>query len=234
MRPRPHSHIAPGTDLKFRVTPHIQDFQISEDPFQIVVKNQLGQVKYRIPRGDCFWDSEGRWYFSLEHVQEGLYEAIFMAGIEDDDFDKQRAVVTDRRPLTAVGRYTMPPKPHGTPRVEYEQVWSVSVDGDEYLCDRDGRYILTADDKRICFKSDKAQEIEDMGKVRLQTMTGDEFKQFIEGKNPNGEIDTLHEMLDSANGISDEETIHEHTEHQIEEELEEEAATNDDIDEMFN
>lgn len=220
--------------MKFRVTPHIQDFQISEDPFQIVVKNQLGQVKYRIPRGDCFWDSEGRWYFSIEHVQEGLYEAIFMAGIEDDDFDKQRCVVVDRRPLTAVGRYTMPPKPHGTPRVEYEQVWIVSIDGDEYLCDCDGRYILTADDKRICFKSDKAQEIEDMGKVRLKTMTGDEFKQFVEGKNPNGEIDTLPEMLDAAKGIGDEETIHEHTEHQIEEELEEEAATNDDIDEMFN
>lgn len=233
-RPRPHSHIAPGTDLKFRVTPHIQDFQIAEDPFKIIVKNQAGRVCYVVPREDCFWDDLGRWYFSLEHVQEGLYEAIFEGKLEDGDFDKQRAVVTDRRPLTAVGRYTMPPKPHGTPRVEYEQVWSVSVDGDEYLCGSDGKYILTSDGCRIGFKSDKRKQIENMGKVYLDTMTSDEFKQFIEGKNQNGEIDTLPEMLDAAKGISDEETIHEHTEHQIEEELEEEAATNDDIDEMFS
>ena len=65
-------------------------------------------------------------------------------------------------------------------------------------------------------------------------MKGEEFLQKWEGKNPNGEIDTIPEMFDAAQGISDEETIHEHTEHQIEEELEEEAATNEDIDEMFS
>ena len=64
-------------------------------------------------------------------------------------------------------------------------------------------------------------------------MIHDLFKQLVEGKNPNGEIDTLPEMLGAAKGISDGETIQEHTGQQIEEELEEEAATNDDIDEMF-
>ena len=235
-RPRPTSHIAPGTDLKFRITPHIADFQISEDSFCIVVKNQAGRVCYRIPRGDCFYDSEGRWYFGLEHVQEGLYEAIFMAGVEDDDYDKQRAMVVDRRPLTAVGRYTLPPKPAGEPPmpwVDYERVWSVSIDGADYLADCDGRYVLTAEGYRIQFSNDVSEIVEDMGKVKMK-MKGEEFLQKWEGKNPNGEIDTIPEMFDAAQGISDDETIHEHTEHQIEEELEEEAATNEDIDEMFN
>ena len=223
--------------MKFRVTPHIDDFQMSEDAFCIVIKNQLGQVKYRIPRGDCFYDSEGRWYFGMEHVQEGLYEAVFCAKVEDDDFDKQRCVVTDRRPLVAVGRYTLPPVECAVvpqpPYVEYERVFSVSIDGADYLADCDGRYILTAEGYRIQFSNDVSEIVEDMGKVKMK-MKGEEFLQKWEGKNPNGEIDTIPEMLDAAQGISDEETIHEHTEHQIEEELEEEAATNEDIDEMFN
>lgn len=236
MTPRPHSNIAPGGDLKFRVTPHIDDFLISEDPFQIIIKNQTGRVCYRIPRGQCFYDSEGRWYFGLEHVQEGLYEAIFCAKVEDDDYDKQRCVVTDRRLLIAVGRYALPPEPTEEPQkpwVEYEQVWTVSVDGADYLADCDGRYILTADGQRIQFSNAISDKIDNMGKVKLDTMTGEQFKQLVEGKNPNGEIDTLPEMLGAAKGISDGETIQEHTGQQIEEELEEEAATNDDIDEMF-
>ena len=121
-RPRPTSHIAPGTDLKFRITPHIQDFQIAEDPFKIIIKNQAGRVCYVVHRNDCFWDDLGRWYFSLEHVQEGLYEAIFEGKLEDEDFDKQRRVEVDRQLLTAVGRYTMPPVPKPDRRVDYEQV----------------------------------------------------------------------------------------------------------------
>ena len=234
MNNRPHSHIAPGTDLKFRVTPHIDDFQIAEDQFKIIVRNQMGRVCYVVHREDCFWDDQGRWYFGLEHVQEGLYEAIFEGKLDDDDYDKQQRVEVDRQLLTAVGRYTMPPMPKPDRRVDYEQVWAVSIDGEDYLAGSDGKYILTADGKRICFKSEKSQEIEDMGKVKLDTMTGEQFKQFIEGHKPNGEIDTVPEMLGAAKGISDDETIHEHTEHQIEEELEEEAATNDDIDEMFS
>lgn len=236
MTPRPHSNIAPGGDLKFRVTPHIDDFLISEDPFQIIIKNQTGRVCYRIPRGVCFYDSEGRWYFGLEHVQEGLYEAVFCAKVEDDDYDKQRCVVTDRRLLIAVGRYALPPEPTEEPQkpwVEYEQVWTISVDGADYLADKDGRYILTADGQRIQFNNAISDKIDNMGKVKLDTMTGEQFKQLVEGKDPNGEIDTLREMLDAAKGISDDETIHEHAGQQIEEELEEEAATNDDIDEMF-
>ena len=232
---RPHSSIAPGTDLKFRVTPHIDDFLISEDPFQIIIKNQTGRVCYRIPRNDCFYDSEGRWYFGIEHVQEGLYEAVFCAKVEDDDYDKQRCVVTDRRLLIAVGRYALPPKPTEEPQkpwVEYEQVWAVSVDGADYLADCDGRYVYTGDGLRIQFSNDVSEIVEDMGKVKMK-MKGDEFLKKWEGRDPNGVVDTVPEMEDVLKGISDDETVHEHTDEQIDDKLEEEAATNDDIDEMF-
>ena len=111
MNPRPHSNNTPGGDLKFRVTPHIDDFQIAENQFKIIVRNQAGRVCYVVPREDCFWDDQGRWYFGLEHVQEGLYEAIFEGKLDDDDYDKQQRVEVDRQLLCAVGRYTMPPVP---------------------------------------------------------------------------------------------------------------------------
>lgn len=233
MRRRPISPNAPGTDQKFRVTPHITDFLISEDPFDIVVKDQLGQVKYRVTRDDCFYDSQGRWYFTLEHVQEGCYEAIFTAYIQDDDYNKQRAVVVDRRLLTSAGRYTMPPRPKRTPRVEYEQVWAVSIDGEDYLADCDGRYVYTSDNKRIQFTNQLSNDIEETGKVKMQ-MTGEEFLRKWEGRSQNGEIDTVPELFDSMKGVSDDETVPEEVEQQIEDYMEEEAAENSDIDEMFS
>ena len=49
-------------------------------------------------------------------------------------------------------------------------------------------------------------------------MTGDEFLQFIEGTNPDGKIDTIPEMMSAAQGISDDETIQDDVQEQIEEE----------------
>ena len=78
-----------------------------------------------------------------------------------------------------------------------------------------------------------------MGKKVFITITGtnhylgDEFLKKWEGRDKNGEIDTIPEMFDAARGISDDETIHEHTDEQIEDKLEEDAATDADIDEMF-
>ena len=37
-------------------------------------------------------------------------------------------------------------------------------------------------------------------------MTGDEFLQFMEGRNPDGTIDTIPELMDAAQGISDDGT----------------------------
>ena len=55
-----------------------------------------------------------------------------------------------------------------------------------------------------------------MGKVILDTMTGEQFKQFIEGNNPDGVIDTVPEMMRAAQGISDDETIQQDVQEQIE------------------
>ena len=65
-------------------------------------------------------------------------------------------------------------------------------------------------------------------------MTGDEFLQLIEGRNPDGAIDTLPEMLDAARGISDQQTIKGEVQEQIDENEQENEATDSDIDEIFD
>lgn len=224
----------PGTDLKFRITATQPDFQLSEDWFEIRIKDQYGRVRWTLKRDDLFWDDQGQWYFVMDDVRKGIYYAFFHGRYEDEDYDDQRRDFYDIQELCRVGYLGGKCCCKCKHVVQYEQVWTVSIDGDEYLCDCDGKYILTVDNKRICFKSDKAQEIEDMGKVRLQTMTGDEFKQFVEDHKPNGEIDTLPEMLDAAKGISDDETIHEHTVGQMEEHDADNEATDADIDSIFD
>jgi len=224
----------PG-DYKFQVTASQEDFDLHEDSWEIHIKNQRGLTKYRLPKGDCFWDSDGNYYFALENLRPGIYYAYFYGSYEDEDYDDQRRRFSDIQKLIEIG--LCPSRTRGCKCkhvVQYQEVTTVSIDGDDYLCGKDGKYILTSDGKRICFKSEKRKQIDDMGKVVLDTMTGDEFKQFVEGKNPDGRIDTLPEMLDAARGISDDTTIKEDVDEQINEQLEEQAATDEDIDEMFS
>jgi len=49
-------------------------------------------------------------------------------------------------------------------------------------------------------------------KVIIETMTGSEFKKYIEQKNPNGQIDTLPEVLKALEGMRDDETVKEYIE----------------------
>ena len=109
-------------------------------------------------------------------------------------------------------------------------VWTVSIDGDDYLAGSDGKYILTSDGCRIAFKNPKRQTVENMGKVYLDTMTGEEFKQFIEGNNPDGVIDTVPEMMRAAQGISDTTTIKE----DVEDQIGDNQADHTDIDDIFD
>lgn len=218
--------IYPGMDVKFQIKTDYNDFQLTEDPWKIIIKDQYGRTVSALDKGDCFWDTDGNYYFALENVRNGMvYFAFFKGSYEDEDYDDQRASVTDIQRLLAVpsvacecpcieSRQPLSCKHH---RVHYRLVTTVSIDGDDYLCGLDGKYILTSDGKRICFKSDKRKQIEDMGKVVLETMTGEEFKQFIEGRNPDGEIDTIPEMIDAAKGISDEETIKEEISKEVDE-----------------
>ena len=224
--------VAPGTDLKFRVTTTKDDFNLARDPFNVVIKNQYGRVTHRIQKNDCFYDSEGRWYFCVENPQPGEHYAVFVGAYEDDDYDKQKRIWHDRQPLFVCRDGCMETRrlshhPEACP-VNYEQVWSVSIDGEDYLCDCDGNYVYTADGKRIQFSNDISEIIEDMGKVKMK-MTGEEFLLLVEGKNPNNEIDTLPELMDAMQGISDDTTVVE----EIEEKQEENEAGDDDIDEIF-
>ena len=208
--------IYPGMDLKIQVQTEFLDFQITEDDFEITIRDQYGRIRQRIKREDSFWDSDGRFYFTMENVHRGTYYAYFRGQYEDDDYDKQKATVTDYQQLVVVPDCSCR-KECGCHKVHYQIVWTVSIDGDDYLCGSDGKYILTSDGCRIAFKNEKRKQIENMGKVYLDTMTGEEFKQFIEGRNPDGQIDTLPEMLDAAQGISDQETIKEEIQSEVEE-----------------
>lgn len=211
--------IYPGTDLKFRITTTQPDFNLSEDNFEIKVKDQYGRVRQTVRKVDCFWDDQGNWYFVMDDVKTGIYFAWFHGRYEDEDYDDQRRDFTDVQELCRVNYHAAPRHHHHKHVVQYEQVWTVSIDGEDYLADCDGNYVLTSDGNRICFKSNKEQIIDDMGKVRMK-MTGDEFLQFMEGRNPDGTIDTIPEMMDAARGISDDETI----QHDVQEQIEQEAG----------
>ena len=226
--------VYPGTDKKYLITTTQEDFNLMEDSWEVLIKDRYGRVRYRRPKSECFWDSDGNYYFTLEGLRQGRYFAYFRGEYEDDDYDKQKRVFTDVQKLLEVG--LVPDCPCRRKRkhvVQYTEVTTVSIDGEDYLADKDGKYIYTSDGMRICFKSDKSEKIEDMGKVKLDTLTGDEFKMLIEGHNPDGNIDTLPEMLDAAKGISDDTTIRKDVDDQIDEQLDEQAATDEDIDEMF-
>lgn len=233
--------IYPGMDIKFQVTTGWEDFHLTDGTFQITIKDNYGRVVRTLAKDDCFWDSDGRFYFTIEKVRRGVYWAFFKGTYEDEDYDDQRATVTDEQQLIVVPSVALAYGRKNTKlsgrcrchKVHYQLVTTVSIDGDEYLADCDGRYILTSDNKRICFKSDKAQQIDDMSKVRLETMTGDQFKQFIEGNNPNGAIDTVPEMMRAAQGISDDETIQHDVDERIEQGLQQNMGTRSDIDEIF-
>lgn len=203
--------IYPGTDLKFRVTTEIPDFQLSEDAFEIVVRDRYKRTVARITRDDCFYDDQGQWYFTLEKVRSGWYYAFFSAFREDEDYGDQRATYNDVQPLCCVGYCEKhAPKMHdcdkGQHKVHYEQVWVVSVDGADYLADCDGRYIYTSDGMRIQFTNEISEQIEDMGKVKMQ-MNGKEFLRQWEGRSQTGEVDTVPELYDALRGIADDKTV---------------------------
>ena len=209
----------PGSDLKFRITATQPDFNLSEDNFEIKIKDRYNRVRQTVRKADCFWDDQGGWYFVMDNVRTGIYFAWFHGRYEDEDYDDQRRDFTDVQELCRVNYHAAPRHHHHKHVVQYEQVWTVSIDGEDYLADCDGNYVLTSDGNRICFKSNKQEIIDDMGKVRMK-MTGDEFLQFMEGRNPDGTIDTIPEMMDAARGISDDETI----QHNVQEQIEQEAG----------
>lgn len=148
--------IYPNTDLKFRVWTDYENFSMDEDDFRVRIIDRYGRVRYEVPKDECFQDSEGHWYFTMERVRSGWYWANFQAVGSDDDYDKLKRVVCDTQPLVCVGycdRHA--PLVHDCDEdheVHYEQVWTVNLDDGTYLADKDGNFILTSEGSRIQIK----------------------------------------------------------------------------------
>ena len=137
--------------MKFRVTSTFDNFSLADNDFAITVKNRWGRVTAKVPKDECFRDSEGNFYFTLECVAGGVYEAFFRGGVPDDDYMKMTATVVDRQWLTNVGLCECGMARHtcGGHKIHYEQVWTVNLDDATYLASEDGNLVLTADGRRI-------------------------------------------------------------------------------------
>lgn len=151
-----------GSDLKFKVEATLDGFSMEEDDFQIVIKNRWGQVKYTITKEDCFTDDNGGFYFTIENISTGTFFAYFTAYVPDDDYLKQTRNVVNKKFLYVVDACGCHVNYDdcGCPSdcecrqgldVKYKQFWTVNLDGDIYLVDKDGGYILTSDGQRIKF-----------------------------------------------------------------------------------
>ncbi len=197
--------IYPGSDLKFQITSTQPGFHLTEDDFTIVIRDQYGRKRQVIHKNDCFYDSDGRFYFTVEDVRRGVYYAFFDGSYEDDDYPKQRRVFTDAQELYRVDYCGCPCRREHEHTVKYEQVWTVSLDDDTYLTDANGQYILTSEGKRIVFRNLNGGTASNTGKVRM-SMTGEEFLRKWEGYNPNGAIDTVPEMMDAMRNQDDDGT----------------------------
>lgn len=221
--------VPPGTDLKFSVTATKENFSLDDDQFNVVIKNRWGRVVARMLKSDCYQDSEGKWYFNVENIQEGEHFAVFVGVIADTDYGKQKRMWHDSQMLF-VGREgcigtESRPTPHGDDcPVSYEQIWTVNLADGEYLADRYGNFVYTSDGQRISFSDRSSSD----GKVRM-SMTGDEFLKLIEGREPNSEINTIPELMDAMQGISDDTTVKEEIEEQVDEDTPE-RVTKEDLD----
>ena len=219
--------IPPGTDLKYRITTTKEGFDLVRDDFAVVIKNTCGRVTHRIAKADCYLDSEGQCYFNVENVHDGEHFAVFVGAFADMDYTKQHRVWTDRQPLFTGGDdCDTAGKAHRCDghEVHYEQVWTANVEDGEYLTDSDGNFVYTSDGQRISFPGRSSTD----GKVRMQ-MTGDEFLKLIEGRDPNSEINTIPELMDAMQGISDDTTVID----EIEDIQDENEASDADIDSIF-
>ncbi|UKK52658.1 hypothetical protein [Prevotella sp. E2-28] len=186
-----------GTDLKYKVTSTVEYLVLSDNDFTIAIKNRWGKVLYEIAKEDCFVDSDGNYYFTMENVPSGVFYAYFSGSIDDNDYEKSSRNVTDVQHLITIGGCDCKNYNNfgccDSNIIQYEQVWTVNIDGEEYLCDRDGNAICTSDGNKIQF-------VRSNGNVVLD-MTGDEFKELVEGRNQDDKIDTIPEAMDALNDV---------------------------------
>ena len=206
-----------GTDLKFKVSASVVGFQLKCDNFCVVVKNRWNQVKYVIEKNEMMTDDNDNYYFMLPNVQKGVYYAELTAEKEDTDFDSGVQHMVDRQYLVSVESEEFFDE-HTTEgmAVAYQRVWFVSVGGYVYLAESDGTPILDSDGNKIYLKSSGKDE---SAEVHID-ITVKQLKELLEGRNDNGKIDTIPEVIDALGGM--------------EENTEVSVSQQEDIDNMMN
>lgn len=203
--------IYPHTDIKFRITITASDFNQRSNPWSLRVIDRFGRVFKEYAKNDFIRDSEGRFYFDMKNVLTGEYKAVTTIGIPDEDFTTGYQQRTDAQIFLHVNMCMCHPmcgchcKTDGM-EVLIERVWIINIDGGDYLAESDGTPILDKNGEKIYFTNyiDEGDEI--MPPVKLN-MTGDEFKQLVEGFDPNSEVNTIPELIHAMQGISDETTV---------------------------
>ena len=199
--------IPAGTDLKYRVDIDIEGFDPKIDDFSVDVKNRWCQVKYSIGRADMLTDTDGNRYIALKSVPAGSYIAVLTASLKDTDFEDGRQNLVFVNHLADVG--CCPRHDGGCSgggeggTVTYTRVFTVNLDNGTYIYDADGNPIEDVNGNR----------------VRL-SMTSEEVKELLEGRNENGTIDTIPEVIDAVSGLR------ENTEYTV--------MSNDDVDSMMS
>lgn len=195
--------IHPGTSLKFRIAAVLGGFSLDAHPWAISITDRYGRVRWQLTKDDCFRDSSGKWYFAMERVPTGIYFAKFTAFTPDKDYNETYRRTVDRQPLVAVGccdtllRKACCCDMNDKHFVSYIITDAANLDAGTYLEGADGAMIFTADDRRIEIKPTVQR------KVKLDTLTGEEFKQTVEGRSDDSKINTVPEVMDVMQGLDE-------------------------------
>ena len=203
--------IYPHTDLKFRITITASDFNQRSNPWTLRVIDRFNRERLNMERKDFMRDSLGRFYFDMKDVLTGEYRAITQIGIPDEDFNDGYQHRTDAQIFLHVNMCNCHHdcgchcQTDGM-EVLIERVYTINIDGGDYLADVNGTPILDSEGNKIYFINHIDEEDTDMPPVKLN-MTGEEFKKLIEGDEPNSEVNTIPEVMRVMQGISDDTTV---------------------------
>lgn len=189
-----------GSDLKFRIATDLEGFSLGRDPFAITVFDHYGRVRWQLTKNECFYDAEGQWYFLLDRVPRGVYFAQFTAFTPDMDFNDTYRRTLDRQLLIVVDYHAPLSRKHcshDTHFVTYTLTSATNMDTGTYLEGSDGSIVFTSDDQRIEITPTAHR------RVQLDELTGEEFKQMIEGRSDDAKINTVPEVLDVLQGMDE-------------------------------
>lgn len=192
--------IYPGTDLKFKVSAVGRGMSLADCGFSVVVRRQSGKVVYAGDKQDMLTDGAGGYYFCLKDMKAGIYYAKMTMEKTDINFDGSYQHVTDWSYLCTIG---YPEQRQHVPETDglavcYERVWTVNIGEGVYLCDVNGQPILDADGQPIIL-TEQGQE-SDSVKIPL---TAAQLNSLLTGRNHNGTVDTLPEVIDAVAGLDE-------------------------------